>query len=91
MLPRALITAKEQCLCAQAGKVQARLPELGMHVYTLRYVRCSPVSVVLVVFGRVDHGASFDANLLEQIPHFLVDVLLNKERLGLDTCLRDTK
>lgn len=32
--------------------------------------------MVLVVFGRVDHGAGFDTDLLEQIPHFLVDVLL---------------
>lgn len=40
------------------------------------YVRWSPVSMVLVVFGRIDHGTSFDTDLLEQIPHFLVDVLL---------------
>lgn len=44
----------------------------------------SPVSMVLVVFGRIDHRASFDANLLEQIPHFLVDVLLNERKFGFD-------
>lgn len=32
--------------------------------------------MVLVVLGRIDHGAGFDTDLLEQIPHFLVDVLL---------------
>lgn len=36
--------------------------------------------MVFVVFGGVDHGASFDADLLEQIPHFLVDVLLKKRK-----------
>lgn len=40
--------------------------------------------MVLVVFGRINHGASFDTNLLEQIPHLLVDVLLNERKFGLD-------
>lgn len=40
--------------------------------------------MVLVVFGRIDHGASFDTDLLEQIPHFLVDVLL-RWKTGFDT------
>lgn len=35
--------------------------------------------MVFVVFGRIDHGASFDADLLEQVPHLLVDVLLQSE------------
>lgn len=39
--------------------------------------------MVLVVFGRIDHGASLDTNLLEQIPHLLVDVLLNERKFGL--------
>ena len=36
----------------------------------------SPVAVVLVVFVGVDHGAGLHTDLLEQVPHFLVDVLL---------------
>lgn len=48
--------------------------------------------MVLVVLGRIDHGASFDANLLEQIPHFLVDVLLKERTFGFDISyvLQDT-
>lgn len=61
---------------------QGRLKECRTHFYTFRYVGGSPVSVVLVVFGRIDHGASLDANLLEQVPHFLVDVLLNGREFG---------
>lgn len=40
----------------------------------------TPVAMVLVVLGGVDHGASFDANLLEQVPHLLVDVLLRRQQ-----------
>lgn len=40
----------------------------------------TPVAVVLVVLGGVDHGAGFDADLLEQVPHLLVDVLLRRRR-----------
>lgn len=47
-------------------------------MFFYRYVirQWSPVSMVLVVFGGVDHGTGFDADLLEQIPDLLVDVLL---------------
>lgn len=38
-----------------------------------------PVAVVLVVLGGVDHGASFDTDLLEQVPNLLVDVLLRSQ------------
>lgn len=50
--------------------------EAYSHTHHFLMFPCSPVSMVFVVFGGVDHGASFDADLLEQIPHLLVDVLL---------------
>lgn len=40
----------------------------------------TPVAMVLVVLGGVNHGASFDTNLLEQVPHLLVDVLLRRQQ-----------
>lgn len=50
-------------------------------VKTLKFLICPirwflPVSVIFVIFGRVNHGACLDTDLLEQIPNFLVDVLL---------------
>ena len=35
--------------------------------------------MVLVVFGRIHHGTGLDTDLLEQIPHLLVDVLLRRK------------
>lgn len=42
--------------------------------------RFTPVAVVLVVLGGVDHGTGFDADLLKQVPHLLVDVLLRRQQ-----------
>lgn len=39
-----------------------------------------PVTVIPVVFGGwINHWTGFDAYLLEQVPHILVDVLLKRE------------
>lgn len=50
----------------------------------------TPVAMVLVVLGGVDHGASFDADLLEQVPHLLVDVLLWRQRKKMSETLGHT-
>lgn len=43
-------------------------------------IRCWPVAVISVVFGSwIDHRTSLHANLLEQVPHLLIDVLLKIE------------
>lgn len=43
--------------------------------------RCWPVSVISVVFGGwVDHWTCFYTDLLEEIPHLLVDVLLQDKK-----------
>lgn len=38
--------------------------------------KSSPVSMILVVFGGVNHRAGLHTNLLEQVPNFLINVLL---------------
>lgn len=77
MFPRAFITAKEQCLRRGEGGVIRGAPG---HQRGRQWVTRAPVSVVLVVFVRVNHGAGLHADLLEQVPHLLVDVLLRREK-----------
>lgn len=51
--------------------------------------RCWPVAVISVVFGsRVDHWTGLHTDLLEQVPHLLIDVLLQTDRQSDDLISR---